>query len=85
MKDDTAEILEKIEMLIEGESADVTILTKTEVRKLRSMMAAYDMWLAGGKAGKVMIWVIISLAAIVTAIAQLKTQIIDLIRGIVAG
>jgi hypothetical protein len=63
-KDDEVTLQKLRELLASG---DPTPLTAHEMSRLRAMLSAYDMFLAGGKLGKMFIGALILLAAGIAA------------------
>ena len=71
MKDDRMDkVLEKLREALDGEASPEP-LTASEVAQLRAMMDAYQMLLASGRVGRLFVWSVLSLAALITALVTL--------------
>lgn len=84
-KQNSDELLERLSKLLDGEQPDVTILDNAEIKRLRQMIAAYEMFLAGGKIGKWFIVFVIGMSGFVAAVVKLSGYFGSLIRAAAQG
>ncbi|WP_347837761.1 hypothetical protein [uncultured Planktomarina sp.] len=84
-KTDPDELLDRLSKLLEGEQPDVTILDNGEIKRLRQMIAAYEMFLAGGKIGKWFVVFVLGLSAFIAATIKLSGYFGGLIRAAAQG
>jgi len=69
--DDLDALLRKISAAAKGDDSDLAVFTKHEVREIRNMLSGYEMLQNWGKLGKIIIWVIITAAAVKVGIDNL--------------
>lgn len=63
-------VLEKLREALDGDRSPEP-LTATEMAQLRAMMDAYQMLLASGRVGRLFVWAVLSLAALIGAFVTL--------------
>ena len=78
MSQDDEETLRQLRELLAGDPA---ALTPAELRRLRAMLAAFDIFLAGGKLGKWFLGAIILLASGIAASIKLAEYAAAIGRG----
>lgn len=76
--DQTEEIISKLRGLLETDPPE---LTAPEMRKLRAMIAAYDMFLSSGRLGRWFMTFIVTLAAFIAAFIKLADWLQSWARG----
>jgi len=64
-------LLRKISAAAKGDDSDLAVFTKHEVKEIRNMLSGYAMLQSWGKLGKVIIWVIITAAALKVGVDNL--------------
>ena len=69
--DDLAALLRKISAAAKGDDSDFAVFTKHEVKEIRNMLSGYAMLQSWGKLGKIIIWVIITAAALKVGVDNL--------------
>ncbi len=70
---DYEDLLAKLQAALEkSESEDIHIFDKAEVDTIRNMIDSYRMFLNWGRLGKVIIWMLITTAAGLTALSKIK-------------
>ena len=78
MNSDDEEILRKLREMLAGEASSLTL---DELRRLRTMMAAFDTLLAGGKLGRWFLGSIILLAAGIASAIKLAEYLAAIWRA----
>ncbi|MGL4319557.1 MAG: hypothetical protein ACRCS3_01715 [Paracoccaceae bacterium] len=76
---DAADLIARIEQALDSDEA--VQLTPREVQKLRQMIAAYEMFLAGGKLGKMFIAFVLGLSALIAASIKLAEYFATATKG----
>jgi len=74
MKKDYENLEDKLDEIFDRRRVDHN-LSEDEVKVLREVMRVYRMFLSWGKLGKLVIWLVITVAAIFTALNQMGVGI----------
>lgn len=75
----TEELIARIEKALDADEA--VELTRAEVVRLRQMIAAYEMFLAGGKLGKWFIAFVLGLSALIAASIKLAEYFASAVKA----